>query len=42
LGNRLRPRILTRTFRTAVLVMIFLMGVSFIVDFYSYFGTMPG
>jgi len=42
LGNRLRPRIPTRTFRTAVLVMIFLMGVSFIVDFYSFFGTMPG
>jgi len=42
LGNRLRPRIPTRTFRTAVLVMIFLMGVSFIVDFYSFFGAMPG
>jgi uncharacterized membrane protein YfcA len=42
LGNRLRPRIPSRTFRTAVLVMIFLMGVSFIVDFYSFFGTMPG
>jgi uncharacterized membrane protein YfcA len=42
LGNRLRPRIPTRTFRTAVLVMILLMGVSFIVDFYSFFGTMPG
>jgi len=42
LGNRLRPRIPTRTFRTAVLVMIFLMGVSFIVDFYSFFGTMAG
>ena len=42
LGNRLRPRIPTRTFRTGVLVMIFLMGVSFIVDFYSFFGTMPG
>ena len=42
LGNRLRPRIPARTFRTAVLVMIFLMGVSFIVDFYSFFGTMPG
>jgi uncharacterized protein len=42
LGNRLRPRIPSRTFRTAVLVMIFLMGVSFIVDFYSLFGAMPG
>ncbi len=42
LGNRMRPRIPTRTFRTAVLVMIFLMGLSFIVDFYSFFGTMPG
>ena len=42
LGNRLRPRIPSRTFRTGVLVMIFLMGVSFIVDFYSFFSTMPG
>jgi uncharacterized membrane protein YfcA len=42
LGNRLRSRIPTRTFRTAVLVVIFLMGVSFIIDFYSFFGTMPG
>jgi uncharacterized protein len=42
LGNRLRSRIPTQTFRTAVLVTIFLMGVSFIVDFYSFFVTFAG
>lgn len=40
LGNRLRSQIPTRAFRTAVLVMIFLMGVLFIVDFRSFFGPL--
>jgi uncharacterized membrane protein YfcA len=40
LGNRLRARLPTRAFRTAVLVMIFLMGLSFIVDFHSFFGPL--
>ena len=38
LGNHLRPRLATRAFRAAVLVMIFLIGVSFIVD-HSFFGA---
>jgi uncharacterized membrane protein YfcA len=37
LGNSLRSRLPTRAFRTTVLVVIFLMGVSFIVDLRSFF-----
>lgn len=40
LGNRLRSRLPARAFRTAVLVVIFLMGVSFIVDFRSFFSPL--
>jgi uncharacterized protein len=40
LGNCLRSRIPTRAFRAAVLIMIFLMGVSFVVDFRSLFGPL--
>jgi uncharacterized membrane protein YfcA len=38
LGNCLRSQLPTRAFRTTVLVVILLMGASFIVDLRSFFG----